>query len=142
MSSEAIKRRIEELKQLEQSPYPTPPVGTTVVWFNAARQNPERPFEDAVPGIVNRIDGPGRVTLVVFPPFGMPSHKRSSHHVSHPIHLQRANSVSIDSGSWDYPQGTKPPKEHYHLHLAELTAQRAEAERNLAHNDAVTAKTK
>lgn len=140
MSSDQIKKRIEELKALEASPLPTPPVGTTVVWFPGAKRDAHRPYEDAVAAVVTKIDGSGRVTLVAFAPHAVPSHKRSSHHVDHPIHLQRANSVSVESGSWDYPQGTTAPKAHFATHLAELSRQRAEAEANLTLNDSVAAK--
>ena len=142
MSSDQIKKRIEELKQMEANPLPTPPVGTVVVWFNAARRDPNRPYEDAVASVVTKIDGPGKVTLLAFAPFGVPSHKRSSHHVDHPIHKQRANSVSIESGSWDYPQGQRIPKEHYVIHLDEIARQRSEAEANLKLNEAVVANSK
>ena len=140
MSSDQIKKRIEELKALESAPLPTPPVGTSVVWFAGAKRDAHRPYEDAIAAVVTKIDGPGRVTLVAFAPHAVPSHKRSSHHVDHPIHLQRANSVSVESGSWDYPHGTTAPKAHFATHLAELGRQRAEAEANLTLNDSVTAK--
>jgi hypothetical protein len=140
MSSDQIKKRIQELKDLEAAPLPTPPVGTNVVWFPGAKRDVHRPYEDAVAALVTKIDGSGKLTLIAFAPHAMPSHKRSSHHVDHPIHLQRANSVSVDSGSWDYPQGTTPPKAHFAHHLAELGRQRAEAEANLALNDSVAAK--
>lgn len=140
MSSEMIKKRIEELKQMEAAPLPTPPVSTPVVWFAGAKRNPHRPYEDAIAGIVTKVDGPGKVTLVAFTPFGIPSHKRSSHHVDHPLHKQRNNAISVDTGSWDYPEGVKPTKGHYEVHLSEIARQIAECQANLAVNETVKAK--
>ncbi len=137
MSTELIKKRVEELKALQANPYPTPPVGTPIVWFNAAKRDENRPYDDAVASIVTKIDGPGKVTLVAFSPHAMPSHKRSSHHVSHPIHKVRMNSVSVDSGSWDYPEGVRPHKDHYQIHLAEIQRQLEECDANLKTQESV-----
>lgn len=137
MSLEQIKKRIDELKAMQADPYPTPPVGTILVWFNAAKRDPNRPYEDAVAAIVTKVDGPGKLTLAAIPPFGMLSHKRSSHYVGHPIHLQRANSVSIESGSWDYPEGARPHKDHYKMHLDEIQRQLNESEASFKSHEAV-----
>lgn len=137
MSAEQIKKRIEELKALQAAPYPTPPVGTNIVWFNGAKRDQLRPYDDAVASVVTKVEGPGKVSLVAFAPFAMPAHKRASHHVSHPIHLVRMNSISVESGSWDYPDGIRPPKDHYQLHLAELQRQLEECEINLKTHEAV-----
>jgi hypothetical protein len=129
---DSIKKQIAELDALAADPLPTPPVGTMIVWYRGARRDENNPSVSQIPAIVQQVDGPGKVKLIAFPPQRNPENKQGCLHIKHPIHLNRANSVSVDSGAWDYPDGTRPAKFHFDLHLAEIARQKAEAERNLA----------
>ena len=114
---ESTEDLIKELEMETKSPLPTPPVGFTVVWYDAARNDPGA--EKAA--IVTKVEGPGKLVLTIFPPNGMPIfNKKGILHTSHPVHERRGNAVSKNSGSWDYPAGITVPKSHNDLHLAEL----------------------
>lgn len=134
-----IKQFIKELDEQIANPTATPPVGTLVVWYRGARFDPADPSRTQVASLVTGVEGPGKLKLVAFPPFGMPTHKQGVLHISHPLHQQRNNSVSVDSGAWDYPDGVRPSKSHYDLHLNEARSRREAAEKQLAEAEAVSA---
>jgi hypothetical protein len=113
----ATEKRINELELEMKHPLPTPPVGTPVVWYDRAQVSEEAQRA----AIVTRVEGPGKVTLTIFPPNGMPLYnKKGTLHVSHEIHDRRGNAVSKNSGSWDYTSRTSRPKSHNELHIAEI----------------------
>lgn len=114
----------EQLRQIDEelkNPLPTPPIGSTVVWYpRAAVEEGNR-----VAAIVTNVEGPGKLTLTVFKPLATPDPtRRGCLHVSHPVHEKRANSVSINAGAWDYPDDVIPGKSHYDLHVAALNKKR------------------
>lgn len=116
-----IQDQISAVEAEIKSPLPTPPVGTLVVWYPRAA----RAIENQIAGIVTRVEGPGKITLTVFRPQGVPElNHRGCLFVDHPIHEKRANSVSVNSGSWEYPELVKPDKSHFDLHLAVLNKKR------------------
>lgn len=93
---------------------PTPPVGTTVQWYDHG----DIRFPTAA--IVTEVEGPGRVKLAVFRVNALPQHKPGVYHVDSLIHDQANNQTTYRCGSWGYPQGVKPPKEHYELHVQDV----------------------
>jgi hypothetical protein len=113
-----IQKQIDELDEQIANPTPTPPVGTSVKWFKRANK------DDVYAAIVTKIEAAGKLTLTVFPPFGLTTHTRGCLHISNPIHQQRAHSVSVNSGAWDYLDGQKPPKAHFDMDVAVLTKRR------------------
>ena len=114
---------------------PTPPVGTIVVWYERGRV--EASAQRAA--VVTKQEAPGKLTITVFAPNAMQSHKQGVLHVTHSVHEKAHNSVSKNSGGWDYVEGTKIPESHYKIHLdvvegklVTMRAQLAEAERIFA----------
>jgi hypothetical protein len=136
MDLQPIQKQIDELDAQIASPTPTPPVGTTVRWFK--RANPD----DVYAAIVTRIEAAGKLTVTVFLPFGVPTHTKGCLHASHPIHKQRTHTVSVNSGSWDYLDGQKPPKSHFEMDVAVLTRRRDALLEQLAEAKVVAEKDK
>lgn len=118
MDLSQMQKQIDELDEQIANPTPTPPLGTTVKWLKRANR------EDAYAAIVTKVEAAGKVTVTIFPPFGMPTHTKGCLHISNPIHLQRAHSVSVNSGAWDYLDGSKPPKAHFDMDVLVLTKRR------------------
>ena len=120
MTSDSIKPIQEQIDKINASlknPLPTPPVGTPVVWYDRA----ERKEDGEIAALVTKVEGPGKVTVTVFRPQGMPDPtRRGCLHMSHPTHEQRHNAVSRNSGGWDYPIGSRAPKDHLALHTEQL----------------------
>jgi hypothetical protein len=104
--------QIEETESELASPLPTPPVGTLVVWYDRG----VKAADAQRAAIVTKVEGPGKVQLTVFAPNAMPMHKIGSLHISHSVHEKAHNSVSKNSGGWDYRDGEMIPGEHYDLH--------------------------
>lgn len=116
-----ITEQLEKVEAEIKSPLPTPPVGTPVVWYPRATLD----RDNQIAAIVTKVEGPGKLTLTVFRPQSMPdATRRGCLHVSHPIHENRHNSVSQNSGAWDYPEGVTIPKSHRDLHLEQLQRKR------------------
>jgi hypothetical protein len=107
--NETAWTKLEEEKSRRQ---PTPPISEPVTWYIEGDRN--RP----VAAQCNGIEGPGRISVVVFPKNAFPQHRTGCHHISHPIH-EKPNSTTRNCGAWDYPRG-KVPKDDYALHDKEL----------------------
>lgn len=126
---EPLKQQIEDVSAAMKNPLPTPPVGTTVVWYDRAEAKPE----SQIAGLVTKVEGPGKVTLTVFRAQGMPDPtRRGCLHISHSVHEQRHNAVSRNSGAWDYPDGVSIPKAHYTPHLDLLETKKMALQTSLA----------
>lgn len=123
-----IYKAIYDVEEEMKSPHPTPPVGTSVLWYDRAdtREGSERA------AVVTKVEGPGRVTLTIFPPNSMTIHKQGCLYIKDPIHEQRHNSVSRNSGAWDYLPQTKIPSEHYGIHLERLSRKKESLELQVA----------
>lgn len=123
-----IQDRIADLEYQLKTPIPTPPVGWCVIWYRRAHV-----AEGAeIAAIVTKVEGPGKITITAFAPVAVPDPtRRGCLHVSHPVHEQRANASSVNSGAWDYPTGVKPPKEHYQYHIDLIRANLEEAKSQL-----------
>lgn len=134
MDSAPMKKLIDDLNAQIADPTPTPPVGTTVIWYKRAD------ISDPYAALVTKVEAAGKVTLTVFVPFAVPTHTRGALHVTNPIHKLRANSVSVNSGSWDYVSGVRPPKSHFDLDVANLTKRRDELVIQLVEAEAIAAK--
>lgn len=111
--------QLEELKESQKNPYPTPPIGTPIVWYNAGRRDDP---ESEAAAIVTKVQDAGKICVVVFKPNAMPVHKGGVYFAEHPVHLQRSNPQTVNNGCWDYPKHAKIPKEHYEFHLAQLNS--------------------
>lgn len=129
IDTQPIQDRIDALKALLKNPYPTPPVGTPVVWYPRAEQKEG----NEVAALVTKIEGSGKVIVTTFRPHSVPEHKAGVLHVSNPIHEVRANAASRNCGSWDYPVGSKVkvPLAHYQHHKDELARLIESAENQL-----------
>lgn len=115
-----IKAQIEGIETEMKLPMPTPPIGTLVVWYKKA----DIKLMSQIAGIVTKIEGPGKLSIITFSPNQMAKHVMGSLHVTHPIHDNRHNAVSQNSGAWDYPDGIAIPKAHRDLHLESLQKKR------------------
>ena len=105
--------QIELLEEAKKNPLPTPPVGFPVQWYeNNDQSNPRA-------AIVVKVEEPGKLSLTVLPPNGMPRHIQGCWHCSHDIHQIRGNNNTFRSGSWGYTDG-KPPKDHLKAHVEHL----------------------
>lgn len=111
MDEKAIEERIKQIQ--DEKNYPTPPVGTPVVWHEQAK--PEVDYAALVTGIIR----PGVVSLAIFKPNSMQMFRSSVTFKGHPQHDQVNNEVSRREGSWGYPKGTKAPPQHYDLAKAD-----------------------
>jgi len=122
-----------------KNPIPTPPVGTTIVWYAKALVEDD----SKIAALVTKVEGPGKITVTAFRPQGMADPtRRGCLHVSDPIHEKRHNSVSMNSGAWDYVAFTKIPKEHYQLHLDALAKKRDSLIEKLATAQSIKSKSK
>lgn len=118
---EPIKEQLAKVEADLKSPLPTPPVGTPVVWYPRAQVG----ADNQIAALVTKVEGPGKVTLTAFRPQGTADPtRRGCLHVSHPVHEQRANAVSVNAGAWDYIEGWDVPGEHYELHRGVLEIKR------------------
>jgi len=122
----AIQDRIEELTREIKNPLPTPPVGSTVVWYNRADKN-TAPYA----AIVTGIDEPGRIKITMFPPNGFFKTAQGVHYIEHPMHSQKNNHVSEQSGAWAYPAGVSIPKDHFDAYRSRREAMKAALEDDL-----------
>jgi hypothetical protein len=136
MDLSLIQKQIDELDEQIASPTPTAPIGTTVKWYK--RANPD----DAYAALVTKVEAAGKLTVTVFPPFGMPTHTKGCLHISNEIHKQRSHTVSVNSGAWDYLDGQKPPKSHFDMDVAVLTKRRDALLTQLAEAKVVSEKDK
>jgi hypothetical protein len=119
VDTDPILKQIEAAEAEMKRPLPTPPVGYTVVWYDRA----DKRDGAEIAAIVTKVEGPGKLTVTTFRPQGMPDPtRRGCLHATHKLHDNRHNTVSRNSGSWDYPQGVRAPKEHFKHHMEQLEA--------------------
>ena len=93
---------------------PTPPIRTTVQWYQGGDKN------ICLPGIVTGIEGPGRLKIVLFPINSFPRHQAGVYHEDHKVHSQKGNPTTSRCGSWGFEDGFRIPKEWYDLHDQEI----------------------
>lgn len=118
---ELIKQQIAAVDEQIKKPLPTPPVGTPIIWFDKAIVKPGAELA----AVVTKVEGPGKVTLVVFRPCAFPEFKRSSLHEFHLQNKERHVEALSNCGAWAYPRGTVIPKSHNELHLEALHTKRS-----------------
>lgn len=106
--------QLDEIKALKANAMPTPPVSSTVQWFE--RNDDDRCYA----AIVTYQEGPGKVKLCILKPNSHPIHKEGVLHRSHPAHENPHNTCTMRNGAWDYRPGEVPLKSHRDLHLREL----------------------
>lgn len=111
--AENIARCHEEMKSL----LPTPPIGTTVIWYGRGLVEDE----NQQAAVVTKIEGIATLTLTIFPPNGIPIHKKGVRFVTHPQHLQKNNPSTVQNGAWDYPDHRDVPKRDLEKHRVQLT---------------------
>lgn len=117
--SPSANKSLEQIRVQMDLPLPTAPVGTNVQWFEMNED------ERCYAALVTRIEGPGKVQVVVFRPNAMPQHRQGVLHRSHPVHKNRHATETMRNGAWDYPPGVNPLKGHRELHLKELKRREA-----------------
>ncbi len=113
------RQQLEMLKETQKNPYPTPPIGTPVVWYNHGRKDDP---ESECAAIVTKVQDAGKVCVVVLKPNAMPLHKGGVLYVENQVHQQKHNPQTHTNGCWDYPKHSKIPKEHFEYHLAQLNS--------------------
>ena len=121
------KQLLASLKKQKDNPFPTPPIGWMVQWFDRNRT------DECSAALVTNVQGPGKLELTIFKPRHFPIHKQGVLHRSHPSHLKPSNPNTVTNGSWEYLPMQRPHKAHYELHLAQLEAREdamLEEERN------------
>jgi hypothetical protein len=131
-----ITQQIERVESELKSPYPTPPIGTLVVWYDKG----DISSDNQRAAIVTQVEGPGKISVTVFPPRAMPAHKKGVTHVTDPMHEKRHNSVTVMSGAWDYPDHVAAPKSHLSFHIASLEKKKEILETQLQQVEAVIKK--
>jgi hypothetical protein len=124
----------EAVERDEARPIPTAPVGKNIQWYIAGDR------KNVVPGIVQAVEGVGRLKIKVFPLNSMPQEKQGVYHINHPVHEQLNNPTTYQRGSWDFVPGDAVLDEFFaefredikrrkdNLVLAEKAAKKAEAE--------------
>jgi hypothetical protein len=108
----------KNIQAQRQSLYPTPPIGTIVIWYEKGVLGEGR----GEPAVVRKADGPGRLSLALL--------CRSRGAVKANVQFKEmpnatnANSRGThDHGCWGYVEGTAPANEdhaHYRLHSEHL----------------------
>lgn len=138
IDTQPIREQIAATDADIKNPLPTPPVGTTVVWYDRASNEPGA----EIAAIVTRIEGPGKISVTTFRPQGMPEFtRRGVLYMTHPQHENRHNTVSRNSGSWAYPGQSKPPKADFELHLTQLASKRESLVAKLDEAESIKAET-
>lgn len=115
----STKDQLEQIRNERLEPMPTPPVGWSVNWFEA--NDDDRCYA----AIVTRVEGVGKLELVIFKPRHHQIAKQGVLHRSHPLHKQRHNTITMGNGTWDYLPGQNALKSHKDLHLKELEKREA-----------------
>jgi len=110
---------LEKIRAQMENPLPTPPVGLGVQWFEMDET------DRCYAAKVTRVEGPGKVQLIIFKPSAMAQHKQGVLHRSHPVHQNRHATETMRNGSWDYLPGITIPKTHREFHLSELKRREA-----------------
>jgi hypothetical protein len=132
MNLDDAYKHIATLEKEIQSPLPTPPIGTPVIWYRGADFN-------GVPcaALVTGIEAPGRVRLCVFAPNAFPVHKQGVLHRSSLQHSNRNNANSIDNGAWAYVEGTNVPKTHHAMYIEQKTKLLENVKKQIAEAEAI-----
>lgn len=121
--------QLKELEEQLKAPWPTPPVGTFVQWFN---RNDVADPGAVCAAVVTKVDGPAKVCLTIFPPNGMPKHKVGVYFTGHPVHENKVNAQTDRNGSWGYPPEVTVAPGHYKLHTDSLNIRKQAIERDMA----------
>lgn len=123
---EAIDVELAKIKEAEKQPIPTPHIGCMVNWYPYGNVDPS----NIQAAVVTKIENFGKVCLTIFPPNGPPQYKSGVIWVKHPdIAGALRRQVRINSGTWDYDDGTKPRRSHDDVHLTFLKNKRADMQR-------------
>lgn len=134
--SDQLKKSLESAKSSLKSPFPTPPVGTNVVWYNRAMVSPENQRA----AVVTAVEGAGRLSLTIFGPMEHATHKKGVLFKEDPTHGNRNNMMSQTNGAWGYPDGVRVCKSHYEAHVAEIQRRIARIESDIEVSEAVKEK--
>lgn len=130
LNTQPLEERIKAIDLELTKPMPTPPISSNVVWYEGGKTLEQNGEQRAA--IVVGIDGPGKLRLKIFDSRAMDKNKSGVLHVTHKVHQQKNNSVTVQSGSWDYPEDRTPPKSHFKLHEEFLKKQREQVEKDIA----------
>ena len=117
MSTDTLTQQLATIDDQLKNPLPTPHVGCNVLWYAAGKVEPDNQRA----AIVTAIEGAGKVTLTIFPPNGMPQHKKGVHFLQHPAMLAKTHDhAKIHNGVWNYCDNSTSRKTHYEYHTEEL----------------------
>lgn len=108
-----ISGTLDQIAKERKRLLPTIPVGWPCVWFMGGDENNRRPAQ------VTQVEGPGKVSLVVFPLNSVPQHKLGVLYKDHPDMEEANTPQKRTKGTWDYVPGLPSgviPKEHYEAH--------------------------
>lgn len=115
---------VEAWKLLEEdraNKQPTPPIPSLVTWYQHG--DPTKPHAGIVTGHGDRA---GRLNICILAPGAFPQHRKGVYHVTSKYNKPHVQTIK-DTGTWDYPPGTKIPAAHYAVHDEEI----AKREKNL-----------
>lgn len=107
-NSPQIKALEEELKT---GVLPTPRIGETIIWFPENKTADQLGVSLARAAIVTAVEGPGRLSVLVFAPNSEPRHRKGVWHTTWPGHQKPGNETTKTNGSWDYVDRKTPAKD-------------------------------
>ena len=108
---------LDRIEAQMKTPLPTPPVTNLVIWYSRGIVEEG----NAAAAIVTKVEDAGKVSLTIFPPMGMPIHKKGVLFEGHPQIVKNAKShARVHNGVWAYPEGKHATKSHYDHHLKQL----------------------
>lgn len=117
---EALRRRIDGLKNQQRLPLPTPEVGRWVWFYKQADL-------ESVPqaALVTAQESPGQVTLEIHPPLAQTHiNVKGVHFKDHPFLESNPQVAKMkNSGVWDFKEGDTPTEKHKRLHIKQLEQQ-------------------
>lgn len=119
---------IADLEKQMKNPIPTPPVGLPVQWYDGDNR------EDPRAARVTRIEGPGRVAVMVDRPVGTAFPKGNVKHVTDPlVKKDNRHPEVVKCGTWDFVPGmfSRVPPQFFDLHQSHLEKQKKAHEASL-----------
>jgi hypothetical protein len=109
-----ISQQLLAIEHEKENLLPTPSVSTPIQWFLGGHG-------EAQAAIVSKVESPGKLSVTIFPPNGMPFVKRGVLWKRCEQAVKNPHDPQVHrSGAWDYPLGTNIPKQHLQLHTAML----------------------
>lgn len=120
---------IVEIERQMKNPVPTPPVGMPVQWFDADNRQDPRAAR------VTRVEGPGRIAVMIDRPVGTAFPKGNVKHITDPVvKKDNRHPEVVKNGTWDFVPGmfSRIPSQFFELHIEHLEKQKRAHEAAIA----------